>query len=152
MAVSIRPVTISDRAVVSSLLGALLSELRGLEPPGHRLVGEALLERVLERSFGFLLLEEESAIGTIMISEGCAIYAGGSFGVITELYVIPDKRSSGAAHLLISEGEQLGRERGWSMLEVGAPAMPKWVRSWDFYLKKGFIEIGPRLRKRLGSS
>ncbi len=31
------------------------------------------------------------------------------------------------------------------MLEVGAPSVPKWQRTVDFYLRNGFEEVGPRL-------
>ncbi|WP_442964190.1 hypothetical protein [Pseudomonas sp. NMI542_15] len=81
-------------------------------------MGKELLEEIPERSFGFPLLKEEFAIAIIMINED-RLTRGGSSGAITELYVVPDKRSSGVAHLLISEGEQMARERGskWRVLQ-----------------------------------
>ena len=30
-------------------------------------------------------------------------------------------------------------------MEVGAPDLPSWQRSYDFYLNHGFKEVGPRL-------
>ena len=31
-------------------------------------------------------------------------------------------------------------------IEVGAPPMPQWQRTLDFYLRAGFVEVGPRLK------
>ncbi|MFP6745114.1 MAG: hypothetical protein VCB77_08015, partial [Alphaproteobacteria bacterium] len=32
---------------------------------------------------------------------------------------------------------------GWLELEVGAPDVPRWQRTVDFYLGYGFKEVGP---------
>jgi GNAT superfamily N-acetyltransferase len=60
--------------------------------------------------------------------------------------VIPEKRSAGVAKLLVDATTALGRERSWSRVEVGAPPQPAWERSLKFYLRNGFIEVGPRLQ------
>ena len=31
-------------------------------------------------------------------------------------------------------------------VEVGAPDVPRWQRTVNFYLKEGFVEVGPRLK------
>lgn len=46
----------------------------------------------------------------------------------------------------------LGRERGWPDIEVGAPSVPAWQRTVDFYLGCGFEEVGPRLDLRIRSA
>lgn len=84
-----------------------------------------------------------------MLAESVAIYAGGMFGVITELYVMPEWRSAGVARKLIDAGIALGRERRWDRLEVGAPHQPAWERTLNFYLRAGFTIVGPRLQFRL---
>jgi GNAT superfamily N-acetyltransferase len=76
-----------------------------------------------------------------------AIYAGGRFGEITELYVSPAHRSKGIAPILITAATSIGRQKGWKRLEVGAPDQPAWSRTLSFYLREGFEEVGPRLRK-----
>jgi GNAT superfamily N-acetyltransferase len=90
-----------------------------------------------------------SDIGVVMLNECSAIYAGGQFGEISELYVAPDARSIGVGAKLISAAAEFGRERGWADLEVGAPSVPVGQRTVDFYLRNGFEEIGPRLDLRL---
>ncbi|WP_419177305.1 GNAT family N-acetyltransferase [Ruegeria halocynthiae] len=85
----------------------------------------------------------------IMLNECAAIYAGGVFGEISELYVLPKLRSRGTAGALIQEAVDLGCSRKWNRLEVGAPNQPEWKRTFDFYIRSGFDEVGPRLRKIL---
>ncbi|MGI9371622.1 MAG: hypothetical protein ACR2OJ_03935 [Hyphomicrobiales bacterium] len=48
---------------------------------------------------------------------------------------------------LIAAAEEFAREKGWLRFEVGAPDQPAWNRTFDFYIKEGFEEAGPRLRK-----
>ncbi len=43
------------------------------------------------------------------------------------------------------------RESGWKRLEVGAPAAAHWPRTLEFYLANGFTEVGPRLKREVGS-
>jgi hypothetical protein len=47
------------------------------------------------------VVEQEAPVGVIMIIESAAIYASGSFGIITELYVVPEERSASVAKALI---------------------------------------------------
>lgn len=86
-------------------------------------------------------------MGLLMLNECAAIYAGGRFGEISELYVEPEFRSDGVAAKLIEDAVRLGQGRNWNRLEVGAPDQPVWKRTFDFYLRNGFAEVGPRLRK-----
>jgi GNAT superfamily N-acetyltransferase len=92
---------------------------------------------------------DERDVGVVMLNECAAIYSGGRFGEITELYVVPDFRSKGVGAQLIEAAVALGRERGWPDIEVGAPGVPAWQRTVDFYLRHGFEEVGPRLDLRI---
>jgi hypothetical protein len=79
-----------------------------------------------------------------MISESASIYAGGAFGVITELYVIPEKRSAGAAKLPVDATVALGREpvlelcRGRGSLSTNLGAQPEILPAQRLY------QVGPR--------
>lgn len=146
----VRRVDASDAAVVARLVDELLVELSGASSRYEQRLATA--QRLLaagDRVTGFLAVDDQHPLGVIMISESASIYAGGAFGVITELYVIPEKRSSGVAKLLIDATAALGRERSWSRVEVGAPHQPTWERSLKFYLRNGFVEVGPRLQLQL---
>jgi GNAT superfamily N-acetyltransferase len=91
----------------------------------------------------------DEVVGMINLNECAAIYVGGKFGEVTELYVKPDFRSQKIGEQLIAKASGFARERGWSVLEVGAPDAPRSQRTVNFYLNNGFSEIGPRLEINL---
>ncbi|OAJ59365.1 hypothetical protein A6V36_27330 [Paraburkholderia ginsengiterrae] len=145
--VTVRRVTTDDAPIVANLVKALFNELRdGAMVPQYRSesISDVLAET--ERSFGLLALDGSRAIGVLMLTEAVAIFAGGIFGQITELYVMPDFRSQGVAAMLVKSAAELGRARGWKRMDVGAPHQPRWSRSLNFYRSEGFVEVGPRLR------
>ena len=89
------------------------------------------------------------AVGVVTIVETLAIYAGGRYGVIDEMYVAPEHRSSGVGARLIEAAKELGRRRGWARLDVTAPPEKRWERTVGFYERHGFVFTGPKLRCRL---
>ncbi|WP_246504209.1 GNAT family N-acetyltransferase [Bradyrhizobium agreste] len=144
--VTTREVSVDDAATVTQMVADLIAELGS----GHtqaasdaELVGDLL--GMKRRVSGFLGFAEQRPVGIIMLSESAAIFARGTYGIITELYVVPDQRSSGVAMRLIEAAVGLGTRKGWGQLEVGAPSQPVWSRSANsaLYLKAGFAEIGP---------
>ncbi|MEM7221590.1 MAG: GNAT family N-acetyltransferase [Pseudomonadota bacterium] len=150
----IRQASGMDAAVVGCLLHDLLAELAGVAPDKKRLDGLVEVARDLMESdalvWGLLALDDqERALGVVMLNECAATYAGGRFGEITELYVIPEQRGSGVGAGLIRAAERFAAERGWPRLEVGAPDVPRWQATVAFYLRSGFDEVGPRLRRVL---
>ncbi|MFP3550797.1 GNAT family N-acetyltransferase [Paraburkholderia sp. SIMBA_049] len=143
----VRRVTRADAVAVTNLVGALFAELRdGEAAPEYRLESVEAVLRDSERSFGFVAVDDQQAVGVLLLTEGVAIFAGGVFGQIAELYVEPNHRSRGIASLLVQEAKEFGRGRGWKRMDVGAPHQPRWSRSLHFYESEGFIEVGPRLR------
>ncbi|HEY4252964.1 MAG TPA: GNAT family N-acetyltransferase [Roseomonas sp.] len=143
----IRRAGVADAATVAGFVDSLLVELSGAASrPEERLRTATRLLAEDDRVFGFLATLEAAPVGVILVAESAAIYAGGSFGTITELYVTPAHRSGGVARQLVGAALALGRGRGWGRLEVGAPRQPAWERSVRFYLREGFTEVGPRLR------
>jgi GNAT superfamily N-acetyltransferase len=148
--VLIRRAAVTDAPPVARMVDQLLCELSGSASKyDSRLATASRLLALGDRIFGFLAEEQQEAVGVMMISESAGIYAGGMFGVITELYVVPQRRSTGVAKLLVDAGASLGRQRSWSRIEVGAPHQPAWERSLKFYLRAGFAEGGPRLQLML---
>jgi GNAT superfamily N-acetyltransferase len=95
----------------------------------------------------FLSFDSQNSVcGMITLSEALSIYAGGNFGVIREFYVIPEMRSSGIGKALLSAAKEFGQSKGWTRIEVTPPHKDKWTRTYNFYQREGFIEIGPRLK------
>ena len=145
----IRAVSSDDIPAVCRLIAGLLAELgedAGPDPVSLHPVAARVLDAGGQ---GFLAVEDGQVIAAILLNECAAIYAGGLFGEVTELYVIPDRRSSGVAAALMAAAVAEGRRRGWTRLEVGAPSQPRWARSLAFYHREGVAEIGPRLRRIL---
>ena len=85
----------------------------------------------------------------ITIAHSFAIYNGGDFGVITELYVDRNQRSKGIGKLLLDKAYEFARQHDWQKIEVGAPDKTAWPRTIDFYKQNGFSEKGPKLRIQL---
>ena len=95
--------------------------------------------------WSFLAVDGSEVVGMINLNECSAIYAGGKFGEITEMYVRPAYRSKGIGKKLIEKAMAFAKNRSWSVIEVGAPDVPRCQKTVAFYLKEGFHEVGPRL-------
>ncbi len=86
-------------------------------------------------------------VGLISLVEATAIYAGGKFGIVNELWVKSAFRSKGIGRQLLSCAEQVKRNKGWSRLELSTPDEARWQRTITFYLKEGFIITGKKMKK-----
>ena len=125
--------------------------------PDERAALSETAERLLKDPQGFWVMlafdgssgADNKAIAMMSLNECKALYAHGNFGEIAELYIDPDFRSSGHGARLIEHAAEFGRKRGWPFLEVGAPDVPRWQRTVNFYKRCGFSEIGPRLELEL---
>ena len=146
--ISVQAAQDKDVAIVSSFVHALLDELSGGKPPAIEGVTEGA-EVILAGSsvITAIAYADDDPVGVMTLNECAAIYAGGKFGEISELYVRPDMRSQGVAQQLLDHAQQEARARGWKRIEVGAPSQPDWHRTLNFYLRNGFDEVGPRLRR-----
>ena len=139
----------ADRAAVLDLVERLLVELE--ERPEEfagidraRVLAE--LAEAGDRFAAFLAREDGRDIGILTLTEHVAIYAGGRYGVIDELYVAPGRRSAGVGATLIEAAKTHGAARGWRRIDVTAPPGAAWERSVRFYEKLGFVFTGPKLR------
>jgi GNAT superfamily N-acetyltransferase len=85
-----------------------------------------------------------AAVATL--AESFAIYAGGRYGILLEMYVTPAHRSTGLGAELIGCAVAHGKSRGWSRIEVTAPEGKRWGRTVAFYERNGFRYAGPKLK------
>jgi GNAT superfamily N-acetyltransferase len=83
------------------------------------------------------------------LAESFAVFAGGRYGIINELWVHEGSRSAGVGGLMIEHLAEFGRRRGWKRIDVSAPQDPKWDRSLAFYLARGFQQTGRKLKLML---
>jgi GNAT superfamily N-acetyltransferase len=86
------------------------------------------------------------AIGVATLSECFALYAGGLYGILNEMYVTPEQRSSGVGRLLIEAVKETARARGWRRVDVTAPEALRFERTRRFYEREGFRFTGPKLK------
>lgn len=153
MNVRIERLTTRDASIVFEWVVRLLREL-GEE--GEQL-GELAHARVLDgwsrRAEQYFVLaakdENGQILGVLTLSVAFAIYANGEYGVIDEMYVDPRFRSSGIGARLVEAAIDIGRDHGWSRIDVTAPESERWSRTRRFYESIGFEFTGPKMRKRL---
>ncbi len=137
----------ADAGTVDDLVGRLLRELvpdKYANVDFSPFLSKAENLMAQEKIWAFLAWRGDTPVGVLTLHEGHALYANGAFGEISELWIAPVHRSSGAGQLLINAAKTFAREKGWSSLEVGAPDQPRWARSAAFYKSMGFEEVGPR--------
>ena len=147
--INISPAQPSDYEMVGKLTWALLYELSPEWTSQHSeaefiATSKALLSTE-DCFWAFIAKFEDEIVATINLNQCAAIYSGGPFGEITEFYIKPDYRSRGIGAALIKAAKNFATEKGWPVLEVGAPPIDSSPRTINFYLENGFSQIGPRL-------
>jgi GNAT superfamily N-acetyltransferase len=148
---SIRTGRAEDIPQIVGLVDKLLCELnhKKLELD-HDIMGRICAELLSDHNHNvFLAFNGDQAVGMAGIVQSIAIYTLGPFGVLNELYVLPEYRSLGVGKLLIAAITEYGENKGWARIEVGLPEQGLFQRTFDFYQREGFEEIGPRVKKYL---
>jgi GNAT superfamily N-acetyltransferase len=150
--VIVSPAAEQDLPIVFTLVRALLAELGDEGDEFAAIDAAKLLSEASDslRSGRFLALlgrdESGAPIGVLTLSVSFAMYAGGEYGVIDEMYVEPSFRSRGVGRRLVEEALGIARERRWFRLDVTAPEAARHRRAVEFYEKLGFEFTGPKLR------
>ena len=146
---TIRKAVIGDAEAVSRLTRELFAELGHIPPISDFNQSVAFCKDIFENDEYVVLLALDSkglVAGILTLSEGISIYAGGTFGVIREFYVVPKMRSKGVGKALLEKAKEVSQNKGWKRIEVTLPSKEKHFRTYTFYAKEGFCEIGPRLK------
>jgi len=133
--------------LVAKLLQALVGHKRVIDSECLTGVSRKLLSEG-SGFHAFLFQVESISVGVITVSQSAAIYAGGHYGVIEELYVEPEFRSKLIGKALLGKVMSFAREQRWPRLEVSTPENERWQRTIDFYRREGFVDnsIGERLK------
>ncbi len=132
-------------AIVAHLLADLFEEVEHT-PDAEEIA--AIFEEIEsdDRHSTLLAFDEDGdAVGIITVAEYASIYARGLVGAINELYVVPEYRSEGVGKILLDEVRKLAESRDWKRIEVTTPG-ESFEKTMRFYLREGFMEIGPRLK------
>jgi GNAT superfamily N-acetyltransferase len=98
------------------------------------------------RHLAFLARHGSRTVGVMTVSEAFALYAQGHYGVINEMFVLPEYRSRGVGAMLLDAAKALGQRRGWRRIDVTAPESIRWDRTRRFYERQGFQYTGPKLK------
>jgi GNAT superfamily N-acetyltransferase len=161
--IDIRVAQADELEIVLGLVEELLAELgdEGQEFAGiDRVKLRADLERERGR-FQALLARDVSGrpIGVLTLSTGFALYAGGQYGVIDEVYVRPECRDREVGRRMVEAAVDIAREQHWFRLDVTGPVGAVGAgqaeaagpgtgadRVVRFYEDLGFEFTGPKLR------
>lgn len=147
MPVSVRRSTDQELPSVVSLLQDLYSEL-GEESESLAWLSEDLVADLGRNGTLIFIAELEGRpVGLATLTQTQAIYAGGEYGVIDEMYVVPEARSLGVGAKLVEACVAEAKARGWIRLDVTAPTEDRWVRTVAFYEAQGFRFTGPKLKR-----
>jgi GNAT superfamily N-acetyltransferase len=157
----IEPAQDHEIPTVLALVEELLAEL-GEEGQEFAGIDRDKLAVDLQKNLGsgrFLALlardASGTAIGVLTLSESFALYAGGEYGVIDEMYVHPEYRGQGVGRALVEAAAAIARNRGWFRLDVTGPESVRDPGSESngpgapvvrFYKKAGFEFTGAKLR------
>jgi GNAT superfamily N-acetyltransferase len=151
----IRRGTMADAQTLAAMITALVAEFSGAPPerlPEADAGVLACTRRMLQLRGAFWALVAERdgrPVGVLMIHERAALRAADVYGKLTELYVAPEARGRGIGGRLIAEAATLGRERGWTRLEVGRPTTVDSAKAHAVFRRNGFVESDERLRLAL---
>jgi GNAT superfamily N-acetyltransferase len=141
-----------DISTVLALIGELLVELGPEGQEFARIDRDRLLSQAKDRlptgKLTALLAWDDAgtAIGVLTLVESFALYAGGDYGTIAEMYVRPDHRDRSTGEALLAEAVAVARRKGWRHLDVTGPQDRSGGRALAFYEKAGFEFAGLRLR------
>ncbi len=147
--IRIRLASLEDAEMVLRLTSQLFTELNHLPQVAHS--GElAAFCKNLFNSHEYLVLlaldPNAHAAGILTLNQGISLYAAGRFGIIREFYVVPEMRSKGVGSALLRTAKGLAKDKGWKRIEVTLPSKEDHSRTFSFYIREDFREIGPRLK------
>ena len=150
---SVRRARGEDVAAATAGVAELLIELGGEGPPRVELE-RAMAELAADREKGALLVaavEGEGLVGVLAASWQFAPHVPGRYGTIQDLWVHPDWRSKAIGRDLLAAFFELALGEGAKRVEVGLPRddFPNLRATEGFYLGNGFVNLGPRMRRRL---
>jgi GNAT superfamily N-acetyltransferase len=144
--VTITRATSKQLNIVLDLVGRLLLELS--DEPEELPMESLRRELAASGSFAAFLAvaPKGEAVGVVTITEAIAAYAGGRYGIISELYVDPRYRGKGVGRKLLHAVRGEAELRRWRRVDVTAPPAARWHRTVAFYEDNGFAFTGPKMK------
>lgn len=96
--------------------------------------------------WAFKVLLEGEVVAFFTVAESFSFFAHGQYGLINELWVVPESRSQGVGGQVLQLIKDLALQKDWERIDVSAPIADEWARSFEFYKKYGFKSTGKKLR------
>ena len=86
--------------------------------------------------------DNDNIIAFASLCESHSLYTEGAFGIIQELYVMPEYRSQSIGKDLVREIVEFAKTKDWKRLELCTPPLPEFERTFEFYQDNGFERTG----------
>lgn len=134
---------------IVDLLKALYLEL-GEEANSVNYLNEQLIIDLIKsgKTEIFLAKESKKIIGILTLTESQSAYAGGNYGSIDEMYILPKYRSKGIGKLMIEKIIAIAKEKNWKRIDLTTPTDSEWDRTILFYQSCGFSYTGQKMKMR----
>lgn len=148
MTIKIKKIKDEEINLGLEFLEALYLEL-GEESESIKYLSETFLKSILESGkteFYFIDSDDVQKLGFFTLTNSQAIYAGGQYGSLDEMYIIPQYRSMKIGLTIIEEIKRIGKEKNWKRIDVTAPTDSNEKGAVNFYIKAGFLHTGPKLK------
>lgn len=142
--------TEKDINVILLMMEKLYLEL-GEEKESLDFLNKKLVEEILQSGKTIILKAVTNSMeicGMLTLTESQAIYAGGKYGTIDEMYVPKVHRELNVGKKLIDKAKEIGLKKNWQRIDVTAPTENN-ERAVSFYEKKGFSFTGPKLKYKI---
>jgi GNAT superfamily N-acetyltransferase len=148
MKIHLQPYKSTDNEFFLKALSGLYSEL-GEEADSLNFLTAALIEEVFTNgnTAAYKVYCNDSAAGIITLTESQAVYAGGKYGTIDEMFILPEFRNKNIGSSVLKEIVAISKLKGWKRIDVTAPTEDKWVATIKFYERNGFRFTGPKLKR-----
>ncbi len=133
---------------IITLLNALYLEL-GEERSSCTFLNDEFINEIInsgKTSIYLALADNEIAVGIATLTESQAIYAGGNYGTLDEMYILPEYRWAGIGKQLIKKVIETGKEKNWKRIDVTTPTEENRENTISFYKSCGFTFTGNKLK------
>lgn len=150
-----RSLDISSSNDVAALTICLLQEIIERTGTNHFTADvpatEKLCHQLMESGHYHVMaaLEGDQIVAFATLCESFALYAEGAFGIVQELYVLPNHRSAKVGEKLLDAVAEHAKTQGWKRLELCTPPVPEFDRTVSFYQNNRFEISGGYKMKRL---
>jgi GNAT superfamily N-acetyltransferase len=137
-----------ETSIIIELLKKLYLEL-GEESESVSFLSDKLILAMINSGKTEIYLAKQDnnkIVGIATLTETQAIYAGGNYGLLDEMYVLPEFRSKNIGKNLVQKIISVAREKKWKRIDVTTPTEQRWEKTVKFYQSCGFVFTGQKLK------